>query len=93
MKSLEKILSKEVFNIQDLAEVTKRKTQTIRSWEKKGIIKEADMRNENNWRQYSKERFVEILQQILNHPWERQVIKNVAEVQYVIDVLTQKKSN
>lgn len=93
MTSLEKILSKEVFNIQDLAEVTKRKTQTIRSWEKKGIIKEADMRNENNWRQYSKERFVEILQQILNYPWERQVIKNVAEVQYVIDVLTQKKSN
>lgn len=93
MTSLEKILSKEVFNIQDLAEVTKRKTQTIRSWEKKGIIKEADMRNKNNWRQYSKERFVEILQQILNYPWERQVIKNVAEVQYVIDVLTQKKSN
>lgn len=88
MTTLENILIKEVFNIQDLAEVTKRKTQTIRSWEKKGIIKDADMRNENNWRQYSKQRFVEVLQQILNHPWERQVIKNTAEVEYVINELT-----
>ncbi|AEO93479.1 gp220 [Bacillus phage G] len=91
MTTLEKILSKEAFNIQDLAEVTKRKTQTIRSWEKKGIIKDADMRNSNNWRQYSKERFVEILNQILSHPWERQVIKNVAEVEYVINELTNKQ--
>lgn len=88
MATLDKILSKEVFNIQDLAEVTKRKTQTIRSWEKKEIISSADMRNENNWRQYSKQRFIEILQQILTHPWERQVIKNTAEVEYVINELT-----
>ncbi|MNJ90269.1 HTH-type transcriptional regulator CueR [compost metagenome] len=84
---LEKILSKNVFNIQDLAEVTKRKTQTIRSWEKKGIIKDADMRNDNNWRQYSKERFTEILNQILSYPWERQVIKNIAEMEFVINEL------
>ncbi|MDF2533897.1 MAG: hypothetical protein K0R18_54 [Bacillales bacterium] len=87
MTTLEKILAKEVFNIQDLAEVTKRKTQTIRSWEKKDIILDADMRNENNWRQYSKQRFIEILTQILQHPWERQVIKNVAEVEFVINEL------
>lgn len=87
MTTLEKILSKNVFNIQDLAEVTKRKTQTIRSWEKKGIIKDADMRNDNNWRQYSKERFIEILNQILAYPWERQVIKNIAEMEFVINEL------
>lgn len=87
MTTIDKILTKEVFNIQDLAEVTKRKTQTIRSWEKKGIIKDADMRDKNNWRAYSKSRFVEILNQILSHPWERQVIKNVAEVEFVINEL------
>lgn len=87
MSALDKVLSKEVFNIQDLAEVTKRKTQTIRSWEKKAIISEADQRDHNGWRQYSKEKFIEILQQILAHPWERQVIKNTAEVEYVIDEL------
>lgn len=92
MSALDKILSKEVFNIQDLAEVTKRKTQTIRSWEKKEIIKSSDMRNDNNWRQYSKERFVEILRQILEYPWERQVIKNVAEVEYIINELTNNSS-
>lgn len=90
MKTLDNLLTKENFNIQDLAEITKRKTQTIRSWEKKGIIKEADQRSANKWRLYSKERLVEILVQILEYPWERQVIKNTAEVQYVIDVLTGK---
>lgn len=88
MTTLDKILEKEVFNIQDLAEVTKRKTQTIRSWEKKGIIPEADQRDHNKWRQYSRECFIDVLQKILVHPWERQVIKNVAEVEYVIDLLT-----
>lgn len=87
MASLDQLLEKELFNIQDLAEITKRKTQTIRSWEKKGIISEADQRTETNWRLYSKTRMIEILEQLLNYPWERQVIKNQAEVQYVIDTL------
>lgn len=90
MKTLDQLLTKEAFNIQDLAEITKRETQTIRSWEKKGIIQEADQRSDNGWRLYSKERLVDILNQILQHPWKRQVIKNTAEVQYVIDVLTGK---
>ncbi|MNY27554.1 hypothetical protein D3C86_1614660 [compost metagenome] len=45
------------------------------------------MRNDNNWRQYSKERFTEILNQILSYPWERQVIKNIAEMEFVINEL------
>lgn len=96
MASLDQLLQKEHFNIQDLAEITKRKTQTIRSWEKKGIISQADMRTDTNWRMYSKSKMVEILEQILNYPWERQVIKNQAEVQYVIDTLkklSQSESN
>jgi Predicted transcriptional regulators len=87
MSSLDKILQKEYFNIQDLAEITKRKTQTIRSWEKKGIIPSADQRSENNWRLYSKQCMIDVLEKIMNYPWERQVIKNQAEVQYVIDTL------
>ena len=87
MSTLDKVLTKTEFNIQDLAEKKKRKTQTIRSWEKKGIISEADKRDHNKWRLYSKQCFIEVLQQILDHPWERQVIKNVAEVEYVINEL------
>lgn len=87
MTKLEEILSKNEFNIQDIASITQRKTQTIRSWEKKGIIPEADGRAENGWRKYSKTRVVEILEKIVNHPWERQVIKNVDEVNYIIDSL------
>ena len=87
MASLDQLIQKENFNIQDLAEITKRETQTIRSWEKKGIILEADMRTETNWRLYSRTRMIEILEQLINYPWKRQVIKNQAEVQYVIDAL------
>ena len=87
MASLDQLIQKENFNIQDLAEITKRETQTIRSWEKKGIILEADMRTETNWRLYSRTRMIEILEQLISYPWKRQVIKNQAEVQYVIDAL------
>ncbi|MNT73404.1 hypothetical protein D3C72_2121040 [compost metagenome] len=87
MTSLDQLLEKELFNIQDLAEITKRKTQTIRSWEKKGIILEADHRGDNNWRLYSRLRMIDVLEKLLNYPWERQVIKNKAEVQYAIDIL------
>lgn len=90
MNKLDEILQKDKFNIQDLAFITQRKTQTIRSWEKKGIIKEADERATNNWRQYSLERTIDILESLINYPWERQVIKNVDEVKYVIDNLKQK---
>lgn len=90
MNKLEEILEKEAFNIQDLAFITQRKTQTIRSWEKKGIILEADKRASNNWRLYSIDRTVNILEKIISHPWERQVIKNVDEVKYVIEALKQR---
>lgn len=92
MNSIDKLIEKESFNIQDVAEVTKRKTQTIRAWEKKGIIPEADMRSANNWRLYSRTCFIQLLQNLLDHPWERQVIKNVDEVQYVIDELKGKNT-
>lgn len=91
MNKLEEILSKEKFNIQDLAFITKRKTQTIRSWEKKGIIPGADGKASNGWREYSKETVIKILECIINHSWERQVIKNVDEIKYVIQRLKERE--
>lgn len=87
MSSFEYILKKDTFNIKDLAKIIKRETQTIRVWEKKGIILEADMRGENNWRLYSKNRLIEVLEQILNYEWKRQVIKNTVEVYHLIEEL------
>lgn len=85
--NLDQFLEKEFFTIQDVAKITNRTTQTVRSWEKKGVILEADKRGDNNWRQYSRTRMAEVLEKILNHPWDRKVIKNVDEVEYVINVL------
>ena len=87
MKNIDDILKKQQLNIKDLAYIINRETQTIRVWEKKGIISEADMRAENNWRLYSRKRAVEVLEQIINHSWKRQVIKNVAEVKNIVDQL------
>lgn len=80
------ILEKETFNIKDLANIVKKETQTIRSWENKGIIKKPS-KNPKNWREYTKKELIETLETILNYPWERKVIKNTSEIQYIIDTL------
>ena len=87
MSNFEYILKRDTFNIKDLAKIINRETQTIRVWEKKGIISEADMRGENNWRLYSKNRLIEVLEQIINYDWKRQVIKNTVEVYHLIEEL------
>jgi hypothetical protein len=90
MNFLEDLLEKEDFNIQDLSKILKRETQTVRVWEKKGIISKADKRGQNNWRVYSRKQLVVVLEQILSYPWQRQVVKNSSEVNYVIDFLKNK---
>ncbi len=87
MRNLEKLLQKKEFNIGDLADIIQRETQTVRIWEKKGIIDEADMRAKNNWRMYSPNQLIFVLEQILNYGWKRQVIKNTQEVRYFIEEL------
>ena len=87
LRNLEPILNKKQFNIRDLAQVIQRETQTVRMWEKNGFISEADMRAENNWRVYSVNHFIEVLEQILNREWKRKVIKNEKEVKYFIEEL------
>ena len=87
MRNLEKTLNKKEFTIKDVAEIIQRETQTVRMWEKKGFISEADMRATNNWRVYSPQKMIEVLEQILSRDWKRQVIKNVQEVKHFIQEL------
>jgi DNA-binding transcriptional MerR regulator len=91
LRNLESLFKKSEFNIKDVAYIIQRETQTVRMWEKKGFIYEADMRAENNWRMYSTKRLIEVLEQILNRDWKRQVIKNVQELRYCIDELKNKQ--
>lgn len=83
-----KLLCKQYFNIKDLASIVKKETQTIRSWEKKNIIAKPDTMSDHGkiqWREYSREALANVLEQILKYPWERQVIKNKNEIQFLID--------
>ncbi len=91
LRNLDKLLKKENFSIKDIAEIIQRETQTVRMWEKKGLISESDMRASNNWRMYSRERMIIVLNQILNHNWKRQVIKNTQEVKCFIEELQNKQ--
>jgi hypothetical protein len=81
------ILYQEVFNIKDLSIIVKKETQTIRSWEIKGIIDKPENKSNNGWREYSKLELASTLEKILNFNWKRKVIKNENEIQSFIDYL------
>jgi DNA-binding transcriptional MerR regulator len=83
----DELLNKNSFNIRDLATIVKKETQTIRSWETKGIIPKPSLKSENGWREYTKEDLANTLEAILNYSWQRKVIKNESEIQYIIDYL------
>jgi len=91
----ENLLKKDSFDIRDLATIVKKETQTIRSWEKKNIIPKPRMssRGQKEWREYSKEDLADTLEHILSYPWERKIIKNYNEIQYIIDYLRGKRDN
>jgi DNA-binding transcriptional MerR regulator len=80
-------LNKEYFNIKDLAKIVKKETQTIRSWEAKGIIQKPQNRSDNGWREYSRNELATVLESILSYNWQRKVIKNEIEIQHIIDCL------
>ena len=82
----EKLLNKQAFNITDFANIVMKKTETIRSWELKGIIDKPNV-DSRHWRKYSRDELADCLEKVLNHSWERKVIKNEQEIQYVIDRL------
>lgn len=81
--------NKETFNIQDLARIVKKETQTIRAWEIKNIIKRPMKKTDDKheWREYTKENLAQALEDILNYPWKRKVIKNEFEIRYIINFL------
>lgn len=79
----EEFFCKEKYNIKDLAKIVKKETQTIRSWEIKGII-EKPGKSSNSWREYSKEDLANTLEVVVNYDWDRKVIKNKTEIEYVI---------
>ena len=85
----DELFNKSTFNIKDLANIVKKKTQTIRSWETKGIIKRQAKKtnDQHEWREYTKEDLAQVLEDILAFQWQRKVIKNEAEIQYIIDFL------
>ena len=83
----ENIIQKEEFNIKDLAKIVNKQTQTVRSWEKKGIISKPENKYENGWRKYTKEDLADALDSILKYNWERKVIKNESEIEFIISYL------
>lgn len=93
MLLIEKLDQKKFYTIKDICEVTKKKSDTIRSWERKGIIKKPSETIYKvgfcnaGWRKYSREEFVQVLQDILDYKWERDTIKNRTEIEVYIQYL------
>ncbi len=81
------ILDKDEFTISDLAKIIKKQSQTIRSYERKGIIQKPNKKKSNGWRVYSREDLAQTIEKILEYNWERNVIKNKSELYYVVDYL------
>lgn len=86
-KMIEELSVKKIFTIQDLSKVLGKKTQTIRKWEIKGIIPKCKTYSSNGWREYNREEFANILETIVNYPWQRNTISNIGYVQYLINLL------
>lgn len=87
MDIINEMLLKQIFTIKDLSKVLCKKSQTIRKWEKKGIISKCNNYSENGWRQYNRQEFANVLEEIINYPWERSTIYNIGQIQYLINLL------
>lgn len=87
LKSIDEILIKKVFTIQDLSFILGKQSQTIRKWEQKGIIPKCKKYNNAGWREYNRNEFANILEIILNHNWKRNIIYNPGKVQIIINYL------
>ena len=83
----EELIYKKFYDIKDIADIFNKDTQTIRSWEIKGIIKKPPKNPFNQWRRYTRKDLMEILNCIINHPWKRTVIKNMDEIKQLLEIL------
>lgn len=86
-KIIEELSLKNMFNIKDLSLVLGKQTQTIRKWEQKGIIPKCKSYGNNGWREYTRQEFANILETVINYPWERNSIYNIGYIQYLINIL------
>lgn len=93
LNSIDEILAKKIFTVKDLAFVIGKKTQTIRKWEKKGIIPKCKNYGSNGWREYDCEEFANILETILDYPWKRDIIYNPGQLQLIINYLRRNINN
>ena len=93
MLFIEKLDQKEFYTIKDICKVTNKKADTIRSWERKGIIKKPKETMYSvglynaGWRKYSREEFIQALEDILNYHWQRNTIHNRTEIEIYIQYL------
>lgn len=87
MEVINEMLMKSVFTIKDLSKVLDKQSQTIRKWERKGIISKCGHYADNGWRQYNRQEFADVLEEIINYPWERNTIYNIGKIQYLVNLL------
>ena len=80
LQSIDPIIVKEYFSIKDLAKVVNKQSQTIRKWEKKGVISKCKNYGDNGWRQYNRQEFADVLDEILNYPWKRNCLINRLQI-------------
>lgn len=86
-KIVNRLMFKQIYTIKDLALILNKKTQTIRKWENKGIISKCKNYSDNGWREYSRIEFANILEEIINYPWERNNLRHIGYIQYLINTL------
>lgn len=87
MDVINEMLLKNIFTIKDLSKILDKKSQTIRKWEKKGIIPKCGNYSDNGWRQYNRQEFASVLEEVINYPWERNTIYNIGQIQYLVNLL------
>ena len=78
-----RILMKEVYTIQDVAKIVDKTTATVRSWEVKKITPKHKNKSDNGWKTYTRRDLEELLNALLNYKWERTVIKNEQDLEFI----------
>lgn len=86
-KLIKEMLSKDQYNIKDIAKIFKKKTHTIRSWERKGIIEKPNKEGQYKWRYYTRYEFCSVLEDVLDYEWERETFFNAGQIQSLISIL------
>jgi len=79
-----KILADDPLTITELGKLLNKESCTIRKWEKNGIVKKPQI--VNGVRRYFQKDLFEVLHDLYNHDWQRNVI-NLEEIKKIADYL------